>query len=149
MCQKYLLKIYIFQKNISRKREHDSRPGLEKSSLGPEPSVSVGPFHGSHPKILSSELSTTQLHKLPIVSKSQPNRHSVTRVVKITSYCAFFAAWAKYCSNRLYLLKMWWCDFFFLPGQAPSLMTILSRAVSHEEEKPRLASNTILKIKPQ
>ena len=33
-----------------------------------------------------------------------------------------------------------------LPGQAPSLMTRLSRAESHDEENPRLASNTILKI---
>lgn len=103
--------------------------------------MSVGPLNCSHPKILSSGISDSQLQKFPIVSKSQPNIHSIKKVVDVTSYVLRSRWYCKMCDDVIF--------FFFLPGQAPSLMTILSTAVSHEEENPRLASNTILKIKWQ
>lgn len=97
--------------NIEKNNLH---PGLEKSSSGPLPSVSVDPPHCSKPKTAGFSASDVQPHKSPVVSKSQPEIQAVdekqTNISLLPCVCLCGYVWVfVWWTHRGSVLLKWQC----------------------------------------
>lgn len=118
-----------FVKKQTNKQKNNSHPGLEKSSFGPVPGPEPAPEDCPKPQTSGFGCSGTHPQRSSIVSKSQPETQAVEGKTQFFRFC----------------LCVWGCVFacVYLQGHAPSLMTMLSRAVSQYDVRPLWASKTI------